>query len=95
MSIIINAVNAAFASAKVKDYKITFNKPEALTFIEVERNGQLIRHGLDITIGRFLEPSPGHVQVVVWKAMEKLVARDQLGTLKYVNFNGTLFSVDN
>lgn len=87
-------VNSVFASARVKDFTIHFDKPDAKTFIEVLRDGQLVRHGLTITIKRFLEPSPGLIQVVVWKEMEKLVARDQLGELKYINFNGTLFSVD-
>lgn len=94
MSRVIRSVNSIFATAKVKSFTLTFNKPEALTYIEVERDGVLHRHGLEITIGRFLEPSPGLVQIVVWKKMEKIVRQDELGELRYINFNGTIFSVD-
>ena len=89
-----NVLNSVFASVRVKDFEITFDVPDAKTYIEVEQGGVLHRHALKITIGRFLSPSPGKTQLAVWKKMLQLVKEDELGELRYINFNGTIFSVD-
>lgn len=90
------AINSIFATARVKDFALTHDVPDAQTFIETRMpNGVLRRHALTITISNFLQPSEGLTQVVVWKAIQACITKNaHLGELAYICYNGTVFSVD-
>lgn len=90
------AINSIFASARVKTFAIRQDVPKALTYIDTRMpSGVLRRHQLDITVSKFLQPSEGLQQVVIWKALQAFVKQNaSLGELAYVCYNGTVFSVD-
>jgi len=91
-----NFLNAAFATAKVKSIALRHDVADAKTFVETRMpNGVLRRHQLDLTVRKFLNPSEGLEQVVVWKALQAMLkSNSSLGELAYVCYNGNVFAVD-
>lgn len=96
MSRITNAVNTLFAKASVKEVSLIHDVSDALTFVETRMpDGSLRRHQMRVIISSRFHPSEGQVQIQLWKFLENMIGKSKsLGELAYVNYNGTLYSVD-